>query len=73
MPSGVLRMYPGPAVKKCDSYDPRFRPWYIAATSGPKDVLIIASFSESMGKDGKLELLKGAINAVLDTLTVNGT
>ena len=24
-----------------NDYDPRVRPWYIAATSGPKDVVIV--------------------------------
>jgi len=24
-----------------NDYDPRVRPWYIAATSGPKDVVVV--------------------------------
>lgn len=39
-------MYPGREwatnfVGFYNDYDPRLRPWYIAATSGPKDVVII--------------------------------
>lgn len=44
--AGLARLYPG---REWDTnfagfyndYDPRVRPWYIAATSGPKDVVII--------------------------------
>ena len=33
-----------------EDYDPRFRPWFAAATSGPKDVVIIVDTSRSMGE-----------------------
>ena len=44
--TGMVRFYPG---REWDTnfagfyndYDARLRPWYIAATSGPKDVIII--------------------------------
>ena len=44
--AGLVRVFPG---REWDTnfagfyndYDPRLRPWYIAATSGPKDVIII--------------------------------
>lgn len=44
--AGVFRLFPG---REWDTnfagfyndYDPRLRPWYIAATSGPKDVVIV--------------------------------
>jgi hypothetical protein len=38
-----------------DDYDPRMRPWYIAATSGPKNVVIIIDGSSSMKKNGRWE------------------
>ncbi|XP_033124937.1 voltage-dependent calcium channel subunit alpha-2/delta-1-like [Anneissia japonica] len=51
-----------------NDYDPRVRPWYIAATSGPKDVVIIMDCSYSMnGK--KFEITKQVVSAVLSTLT----
>ena len=34
---GMFRIYPGSPKKPCPStYDPRVRPWYVAASSGPK-------------------------------------
>ena len=44
-------MYPG-SPGKCpngkNTYDPRKRPWYVAASSGPKDVILILDTSGSM-------------------------
>ena len=44
--AGIVRIYPGREWSTnfagfYNDYDPRVRPWYIAATSGPKDVIII--------------------------------
>ncbi|XP_070555607.1 voltage-dependent calcium channel subunit alpha-2/delta-2-like [Ptychodera flava] len=70
---GILRMYPG---REWDTnfagfyndYDPRVRPWYIAATSGPKDVVIILDCSHSMvGK--KFDIGKAVVKTILNTLT----
>lgn len=55
----------------CAGYDPRTRPWYIAATSGPKDVVLLVDVSGSMEINGRMELAKEAALAVLDTLTMN--
>ena len=43
---GLVRMYPGREWSVnfagfYKDYDPRVRPWFISATSGPKDVVII--------------------------------
>ena len=51
--SGLMRLYP---AREWDTnfagfyndYDPRVRNWYIAATSGPKDVVIVIDCSLSM-------------------------
>ena len=51
-----------------NDYDPRVRNWYIAATSGPKDVIIIIDCSLSM-KGKKMEIAKSVAKAVIDTLT----
>eukprot|EP00803_Ostreobium_quekettii_P008287 evm.model.scf_1782.1 EVM.evm.TU.scf_1782.1 scf_1782:21262-26533(-) len=57
---GVMRTWPGHAhergadvdpdladanLRGCRKYDPRFRPWYVAATSGPKDVVLVIDTS----------------------------
>lgn len=44
--AGIVRIYPGREWSTnfagfYNDYDPRVRPWYIAATSGPKDVVIV--------------------------------
>jgi len=53
----------------CSSYDPRKRPWYIAASSGPKDVIIVIDISGSMLNFNRFNIAKDATLAVLDTLT----
>jgi voltage-dependent calcium channel alpha-2/delta-3 len=72
---GLIRLYP---AREWDTnfagfyndYDPRVRNWYIAATSGPKDVIIIIDCSLSMyGK--KFEIAKSVAKAVIDTLTAH--
>lgn len=73
--SGLMRLYP---AREWDTnfagfyndYDPRVRNWYIAATSGPKDVIIVIDCSLSMaGK--KFEIAKSVAKAVIDTLTAH--
>ena len=59
-----------PAQNFCDpNYDPRFRPWYSSAASGPKKVVILVDVSGSMGSAGRIGLAKDAVIAVLDTLS----
>ena len=53
---GVFRIYPG-NPKKCPSdYDPRLRPWYVAASSGPKDVVLLLDTSGSMRDYGRMDV-----------------
>ena len=53
----VFRMYPG-SPGTCpngrNNYDPRVRPWYVAASSGPKDVILVLDTSASMDNNGRL-------------------
>ncbi|CAN0102855.1 unnamed protein product [Discosporangium mesarthrocarpum] len=67
--TGVFRFYPGRAYTACGEYDPRVRPWYVAASSGPKDVVIVLDISGSMSVSGRLDLAKEAAGSVLGTMT----
>jgi len=46
---GWYTIYPSARQDRCDSYDPRFRPWYAAAASVPKAVIVVVDTSGSMG------------------------
>jgi len=62
-----------PGIDWCPSasspYDPRFRPWYVSAVSGPKDVVIVLDRSNSMSKENRWQQAVDAAKAVLETLT----
>ena len=48
-----------PALDWCNTaYDPRFRPWYSGATTGPKNVVIVLDTSGSMQNANRLQLVK---------------
>jgi len=49
--------------------DPRFRPWYAAAATGPKDVIIVVDVSGSMLTNNRHVMSQKAVEAILDTLT----
>ncbi|XP_052774120.1 voltage-dependent calcium channel subunit alpha-2/delta-3-like isoform X2 [Mya arenaria] len=71
--TGMVREYPGREWSTnfagfYNDYDPRVRPWYIAATSGPKDVVIILDCSDSM-KGEKFSIAKAVAKTVINTLT----
>ena len=46
--NGAFRIYPARQSEVCGIYDPRLRPWYVAASSGPKNVIMILDTSGSM-------------------------
>ncbi|XP_070196192.1 voltage-dependent calcium channel subunit alpha-2/delta-2-like [Littorina saxatilis] len=71
--TGVTRLYPGREWSTnfagfYNDYDPRVRPWYIAATSGPKDVIIVLDCSLSI-KGEKFAIAKAVAKNVIRTLT----
>lgn len=70
--NGIFRKFPGSSVntKECGRYDPRVRPWYVAASSGPKNIIMILDTSGSMKDFNRLPLLKEAAKRVIDTLAV---
>ena len=48
--TGLFAQYPA-SIKTmcwCDEYDPRYRPWYAAAVTGPKDMIFVLDASGSM-------------------------
>lgn len=54
----------------CSDFDPRFRPWYVTATSGAKNVILMIDTSSSMLGDG-LDVAKTAAKSVINTLSNN--
>eukprot|EP01052_Picozoa_sp_SAG31_P003656 SAG31_NODE_143_length_22627_cov_14.541347_13_plen_312_part_00 len=63
------------AARLCTWYDPRIKPWYVQATTGPKDVVVVLDTSGSMDSplnalnENPLSIAKKAASAVFDTLT----
>ena len=54
----------------CVDYDPRYRPWYVTATSGGKNVILFIDISGSM--DGnRINIAKQAAKSVVNTLSNN--
>ena len=60
--TGLFAQYPASIKTQCwcDGYDPRYRPWYAAAVTGPKDFVMVLDVSGSMktatkttGEDGE--------------------
>jgi hypothetical protein len=51
--------------------DPRVRPWYVAASSGPKDIILVLDSSGSMEVAGRMSIMKEAANRVINTLGVS--
>ena len=49
--NGAFRIYPARHSETCGSYDTRERPWYVAASSGPKDVVLVLDTSGSMASE----------------------
>jgi Mg-chelatase subunit ChlD len=67
-------MYRGfPWKEMCSLYDPRQRPWYVAGSSGTKNLVLILDISGSMnapsGIVSRLQLAKDAVTQVVDGLT----
>jgi voltage-dependent calcium channel alpha-2/delta-3 len=70
---GYFRQYPGTEWGRNPSglhgdFDPRFRPWYVSATSGPKDLYVIIDCSATMTGD-RTSAAVGVLRNLVDTLT----
>ena len=62
-----MRSYPGKARPRdvtCGMYDPRVRPWYIAAATGPKEVVVLMDTSASTRGVRSLKI-KRAVNSIV--------
>ncbi|KAL7540189.1 hypothetical protein ACHAXR_009925 [Thalassiosira sp. AJA248-18] len=68
--NGLFRKIPATHQEECGQYDPRRRPWFVAASSGPKDVVLVIDTSGSMTDYGRMGLAKEAATTVVSTLTV---
>ena len=70
--NGLYRAVPAIHQYVCGDYDPRRRPWFVAASSGPKDVVILIDVSKGMGvAPVKMESVKEAAKTIVETLTVH--
>jgi von Willebrand factor type A domain len=67
--NGAFRIYPARHSEVCGDYDPRLRPWYVAASSGPKNLVLVLDTSGSMEGE-RLDLMKKAAKQVVNTMTV---
>ena len=67
---GLFRMIPAVHQEVCGAYDPRRRPWFVAASSGPKAVVLVLDISGSMDDYGRIDIAKEAAITVIQTLTV---
>eukprot|EP01125_Pyxidicula_operculata_P001504 TRINITY_DN1136_c0_g1_i1.p1 TRINITY_DN1136_c0_g1~~TRINITY_DN1136_c0_g1_i1.p1 ORF type:complete len:641 (+),score=91.22 TRINITY_DN1136_c0_g1_i1:190-1923(+) len=69
--NSVYRMYPGVTISNCNNFDVRIEPWFVTATTGRKDILIIVDTSESMSESGRLKIVARAVDKLLSSLTFN--
>jgi len=53
----------------CPNYDPRKRPWYNSAITGPKNIVMVIDVSVSMGRYGKLTGVIAGISNIFNSLT----
>ncbi|GMH32949.1 hypothetical protein BSKO_00783 [Bryopsis sp. KO-2023] len=87
--AGIMRIWPGkprrrgltdgsfdPQLGNCRTYEPRLRPWFIAAVTsgGPKDVVILLDVSETMGSPAgqstRLSIAKLLVENILEFMTI---
>jgi von Willebrand factor type A domain len=67
---GPFRIYPARVISDtCGVYDARIRPWYMAGSSGAKNIVLLLDVSGAM--NAPLELLKLASQRVVNATTIN--
>lgn len=67
--TGAFRIFPGRSSEKCGIYDTTVRPWYVAGSSGPKNIVMVLDKSGSM-EGARMSLMQQAAERVIGTLTV---
>ncbi|GAX16383.1 hypothetical protein FisN_10Hh399 [Fistulifera solaris] len=67
---GAFRILPGFPSEGCGTYDNTGRPWYVAGSSGPKNIVLVLDISSSMNEI-RLGLMKQAAKRVIDTLSTS--
>ncbi len=67
---GAFRILPGFPSEGCGTYDNTGRPWYVAGSSGPKNIVLVLDISSSMNPT-RLGLMKQAAIRVIETLTTS--
>lgn len=68
--TGTFVQFPGTPMSPAQArFDPRVRPWYVAAATGPKDMVLVFDTSLSMLHQGRWDLAREALHTLLDTLT----
>eukprot|EP00505_MAST-04D_sp_SCG-Rhode-Island_P004726 Stramenopile-MAST_4_protein_4726 len=69
--TGLFAQFPATIKTQCwcDKYDPRYRPWYASAVTGPKDIIMVLDVSGSMADENRLAIMKEAAIAQMDTVT----
>jgi Mg-chelatase subunit ChlD len=68
--NGMFRIWPAQHSEVCGIMDTRIRPWFVAASSGPKDVVILIDRSGSMAGLNRWNLAINAAKSVINTLTI---
>ena len=68
--NGLFRKIPAVHEEVCGDFDPRRRPWFVAASSGPKDVVLVLDVSGSMADYGRIDTAKAAAITIVETLAV---
>jgi von Willebrand factor type A domain len=68
---GPFRIYPARQSPDCGDYDARLRPWYVAGSSGPKNVVLLVDISGVMGNGDRLKLLQQASQRVVNATTIH--
>ena len=68
--NGMFRIWPAQHSEVCGVMDTRIRPWFVAASSGPKDVVILIDKSGSMHELNRWNLAVNAAKSVINTLTI---
>ena len=68
--NGVFRIYPGSDWCGIDGeYNHKYRPWYVAGTTGIKNILVVLDSSNSMALVQKIHLAKETAKRFLEIVT----